>query len=143
MSPNRCSAGRHGQLLQRPRRVRPQRGRTFTEDEDRTNAQVVVISHGLWQRRYGGDPSIVGRTVLMNDNQYEVIGVMPRSFVFRNREIDYWVPIRLTPAQAADRGSHYLNVVGRLKPGVTLEAMRDDMHAVTRPMQEQYPRAEA
>jgi predicted permease len=119
--------------------VTPQRGRTFTDEEDRTGAQVVIISHGLWQRRFGGDAAIVGRTILMNDNRYEVVGVMPRSFVFRNREIDFWRPIHLSPAQAADRGSHYLNVVGRLKPGVSLAAMRDDMQAVTRQMQELYP----
>src|SRR5262245_30553287 len=119
--------------------VPPQRGRTFTEDENRSGAPVVIISHGLWQRRFGGDSSIIGRTLLMNDNRYEVIGVMPRSFVFRNREIDYWTPINLSPAQAADRGSHYLNVVGRLKAGVSLQAMREDMQSVTRQMKELYP----
>jgi predicted permease len=119
--------------------VAPQRGRTFTEDEDRTGAPVVVISHALWQRRYDGDPTVVGRTVLLNDNRYEVIGVMPRTFVFRNREIDYWAPMNLSPAQAADRGSHFLNVVARLKPGMTFQVMRDDMQSITRRMQEQYP----
>src|SRR5262245_447482 len=119
--------------------VAPQRGRTFTEDEDRAGAQGVVITHRLWQRRYGGDPSIVGRTLLMNDRRHEVIGVMPPSFVFRDREIDYWIPIHLSPAQAVDRGSHYLNVVARLKPGVTPESVRADMAAVTRRVQEQFP----
>ena len=119
--------------------VAPQRGRTFTEEEDRTGAQVVVITHRLWQRRYGGDPSIVGRTLLMNDRRHEVIGVMPPSFVFRDREIDYWIPIHFSPAQAADRGSHYLNVVARLNPGVTPESVRADMAAVTRRIQEQFP----
>jgi putative ABC transport system permease protein len=119
--------------------VSPQRGRTYTEAEDRSGAPVVIISHGLWQRRFGGDRAIVGRTILMNDNRYEVIGVMPRSFVFRNREIDYWTPMNLSPAQAADRGSHFLNVVGRLKAGASLQAMRDDLQSVTRRMQELYP----
>ena len=119
--------------------VRPQRGRTFTDEEDRLGAQVVIISHGLWQRRYGGEPSIIGRSVLMNDKRYEVIGVMPRTFVFRDRAIDYWSPIHLSPGQAADRGSHYLNVVARLKAGITLQAMRDDTQSITRRMQEQYP----
>jgi predicted permease len=119
--------------------VSPQRGRTFTDDEDRTGAQVVVITHGLWQRRYGGDPSIVGRTVLMNDQRYEVIGVMPPRFVFRDRNIDYWIPIHFSPGQAVDRGSHYLNVVARLKPDVPLPAARADMADVTRRMLEQFP----
>jgi predicted permease len=119
--------------------VRPQLGRTFSEAEDRDGTQVVVISYGLWQRRYGGDAGIVGRTILMNDGRWEVAGVMPRSFAFRNRAIDYWIPIHFSPAQAAERGSHYLNVVGRLKPGVSLDAARDDMKTVARRLSERYP----
>ena len=119
--------------------VRPQAGRTYTEAEDRDGAHVVVISHGLWQRRYGGERDVVGRTIVMNDTRYEIIGVMPRAFAFRNRDVDYWIPVHFTPAQAADRGSHFLNVVGRLKPGVTLEAARDDMQAVARRLTEQNP----
>jgi predicted permease len=114
-------------------------GRTFTDDEDRMGAPVVVISYGLWQRRYGGDPAIVGRTMVLDDNKYEVIGVMPRGFVFRSRDIDYWVPIHFLPAVALDRGSHYLNVVARLKPGVSLDAARADMTSVTEALKRQYP----
>src|SRR6266496_1862369 len=73
--------------------VKPAIGRTFTDEEDRATAQVVVISYGLWQRRYGGDSTIVGTTILMNGSRYEVIGVMPREFVFRSRDMDYWIPI--------------------------------------------------
>ena len=119
--------------------VRPQLGRTFTEAEDRDGAQVVVISHGLWQRRYAGDPGVIGRTILMNDNRYEVIGVAPRSFAFRNRDVDYWIPIHFSPELAAQRGSHMLNVVGRLEPGVSLEAARKDMQGIARSLTEQYP----
>ena len=71
--------------------VQPLVGRTFTETEDRDGAHVVVLSYGLWQRRYGGDPSVLGRRILMSDQPYDVIGVMPRSFVFRNRDVDYSV----------------------------------------------------
>ena len=77
-----------------------------------------VISYGLWQRRFGGDRAAIGRTMLMNGSRYEVIGVMPRAFVFRNRDVEYWVPIAFSPQQAAARNSHFLNVVGRLAPGV-------------------------
>jgi predicted permease len=119
--------------------VRPAIGRTFTDAEDRDGAQVAAISYGLWQRRYGGDPSIVGRAVLLNDTRYEVIGVMPRPFAFRNRDVDYWIPIHFPPDAAANRGSHFLNVVGRLKPNVGLEAARDDMQAIARRLTEQYP----
>jgi predicted permease len=120
--------------------VRPLLGRTYTDAEDRDGAPVVVVSYGLWQRRYGGDAAIVGRMIVMNDSRSEIIGVMPPSFAFRNRDIDYWVPIHFSPAQAAERGSHFLNVVGRLKPGVSPEAARDDMNTIARRLTEQYPR---
>jgi putative ABC transport system permease protein len=123
--------------------VRPAVGRTFTEEENRTSAPVVVISDGLWQRRYGGDRAILGHTLLMNDNKYEVIGVMPREFVFRNRNVDYWVPISFTPAVAADHGSHFLNVVARLKPGVTAEAADAEMKSVAVELRRQHPDSNA
>ena len=69
--------------------VRPLLGRTFTPADDRTGVNAVIISHALWQRRYGGDPGIVGRTIVMSDVKYEVIGVAPRPFVFLNRDIDW------------------------------------------------------
>jgi predicted permease len=119
--------------------VRPQLGRTFTEAEDRDGAQVVVISHGLWQRRYGGDPGILGRTILLNDTRYEVIGVAPRAFAFRNRDVDFWTPVHFGPEQASNRGSHFLNVVGRLKTGVTLEAARDEMATIAQTLAQTYP----
>ena len=100
---------------------------------------VVVISHALWQRRFGGDRGIIGRTMLMNDVKFEVIGVAPESFVFINREVDYWVPIQLPPAQVDTRRSHFLNVVARLKPGVSVQAADGEMRAMATRMQAQYP----
>src|SRR5262245_10039891 len=95
--------------------VRPIVGRSFTPADDQVGVNVVVLSHALWHRRYGGDPGIVGRTILMNDVKYEVIGVAPQSFVFFNREFDYWVPIQLPPNQVDTRGNHFLTVVARLR----------------------------
>src|SRR5262249_53736859 len=94
---------------------------------------------GLWQRRYAGDPSVIGRAIAMNGTRYDVVGVMPREFVFRSREIDYWVPMALPPARMASRASHFLNVVGRLAPGVSLGAARDDMRRVDETLQQLYP----
>jgi len=119
--------------------VKPVMGRTFTDEEDRSTAQLVIISHGLWQRRYGGDASIVGKTMLMNGSRYEVIGVMPRGFVFRNRDMDYWIPISFSAETAAVRTNHFLNVVARLATGVTLDAAKDDMRRVDEALQRQYP----
>ena len=77
--------------------------------------------------------------MLMNGSRYEVIGVMPRAFVFRNRDVDYWIPISFSPAAAAVRTSHFLNVVARLAPGVALDAAKDDMRRVDEALRQQYP----
>jgi predicted permease len=119
--------------------VQPVLGRAFTAADDASGARIAVISHALWQRRYGGDPGIVGRTISMSDVKHEVVGVAPPSFVFISREIDYWVPMQFSPEEAATRRSHYLNVVARLKPGVSLEAADSDMRAIARRLSEQHP----
>jgi putative ABC transport system permease protein len=118
--------------------VQPLLGRTFSEDEDRTNAPVAVISYRLWRRRYLGDPNVIGTAILMDGAKSTVIGVMPRDFVFRNREIDYWCPIAFSPAALANRGYHFLNVVARLKLGVTVERAREDMSGIARELARQY-----
>ena len=69
-------------------------GRVFTEDEDVRGVRVAVISYGLWQRRFGGSRDVLGRTIMLNDSPYEVIGVMPREFYFMpSRDVDIWMPI--------------------------------------------------
>jgi predicted permease len=117
----------------------PVLGRAFTEEEDRTNPNLAIISYALWQRRYAGDPAVVNRTILMNGIKYTIVGVMPRNFAFLFRETDYWAPIHFSPAEAGDRGSHYLNVVARMKPGVPLERAREEMTAIAKRLAEQYP----
>jgi putative ABC transport system permease protein len=117
----------------------PLLGRTFTEEEDRTNPYLVLISYSLWQRRYAGDPAIVNRAILMSGVKYTVLGVMPPGFVFMNRDVDYWAPVHFTPQEAGDHGSHYLNVVARLKPGVTIERARSEMNAIASQLQKEFP----
>jgi len=115
-------------------------GRTFTEEEDRTDPNLVLLSYGLWQSRYSGDPGVVNRTILMDGIKCSIVGVMPRDFVFRDREVAYWAPIHLKPEELVDHGSHYLNVVARLKPGVSVERARQDMDAVAKRLQVQFPK---
>jgi putative ABC transport system permease protein len=119
--------------------VRPLAGRTFTEEEERTGAPVAIISYGLWQRRYAGDPATVGRRILVNGASYSIIGIMPRDFAFRGRDLDLWTPANFQPAAMTNRGSHFLNVVARLKPGVTLAQAREDMRRVASELAAQYP----
>ena len=119
--------------------VHPQIGRIWTKEEDAAKARSVVISYNLWQRRYSGDPKVIGRTILMNGESVVVLGVMPRSFFFPIRDMDYWISGVFTPEQLARRQSHFLTVVGRLKPGVTVAQAQNDMTMVARNLAQQYP----
>ncbi len=118
--------------------VKPTLGRAFTQEEERERAPLTVISYGLWQRRYSGDPGAVGSTVVMNGQRRTIVGIMPRGFVFRDRERDFWTPMELTPEQQAQRTSHYLNVVGRLAPGVSVDAADKDIRRITEALKREY-----
>ena len=112
--------------------VQPALGRVFTEDEDDKGVRVVVMSHGLWQRRFGGASDIVGRKISVNDEAYEVIGVMPQSFYFMpSRDIDMWMPASFPPGLRGNFTWHDAQIVARLKPGVTLEHARQSMAALS------------
>jgi predicted permease len=119
--------------------VAPAIGRTFTEAEDRDDAKVVVIGYALWQRRYAGASDITSRTILLDGETYRVIGVMPRDFVFRDTRRVFWIPMHVTPNLRAVRGSHYLNCVARLKPGVTIAAANEELRAIAKRLRERYP----
>jgi putative ABC transport system permease protein len=112
--------------------VHPMLGRVFTEEEDDKSVRVVMISYGLWQRRFGGSPDIAGRRILLNDEPYEVIGVMPRAFYFLpSRDIDLWMPASFPPWMRKNFTWHDANIVARLKPGVTLQHARESMAALS------------
>jgi predicted permease len=112
--------------------VEPMLGRVFTEGEDTNGARVAVISHGLWQRRFGGSPGVIGRTITLNDSPYEVIGVMPRGFYFMPaRDIDIWMPASFPAWMRTNLTWHDAQIVARLKPGMTLEHARGSMAALS------------
>jgi predicted permease len=112
--------------------VQPMLGRAITEEEDNKGVRVVVISHGLWQRRFGGASDIIGRVISLNDEPYEVIGVMPRNFYFMpSREIDMWMPASFPPFMRTNLSWHDAQIVARLKPGVTLEHAQQSMAALS------------
>ena len=115
-------------------------GRALLPEEDRPGAsRVAVLSHGLWQRRFGGERSAVGRDVILNGEPYHIVGVMPADFQFEYPNVDLWVPAAFTPEQLADHASHYLDVVGRLKPGVTVEQAEADLNVIARGISEAHP----
>lgn len=124
--------------------VEPQIGRVFTAAEDQPGSQrVVLLSYGLWQRRFGGDPNIVGKPLTLNGESHIVVGVMPARFQFPSSDDEAWVPIAFTQQEAANRGRHYLQVLARLKPGVTLAQAQTEMSTIATRLQQQYPEQNA
>ena len=112
--------------------VKPILGRTFTEEEDKPGAnRVALVSYSLWQRRFGGDPSLVGKEILLDGRKHNVLGVMPPGFQFLAKEVGLWTPAAFSPEELANRGGHYLTVVARLKPGVSVTQAHTDIAAVT------------
>ena len=107
----------------------PARGRTFTEDEDRTNAKVVVLGHGLWERRFGADPAIVGKTVLIDREPFQVIGVMPPRFVTAFTPTEFWTPLNATEATVAN-GNTVIQSFGRLREGATVGQLQEEVTRV-------------
>src|SRR5947207_3839721 len=117
----------------------------------RTSPAVrIVMGHGLWVSRFGADPEIVNKKILLDGVSYAVVGVMPRDFLFPDPanfhvsgpEDQLWVPLALSPSQLANHGSHNLNVIARLKSGVTLAQAQTHMDGVARHLADEYPRSE-
>ena len=119
-------------------------GRTFAADEDSpAKKNVAVISYSLWQRRFAGDPTVVGRNITLNEESYAVIGVMPQGFSLGYRE-DLWLPLDLSPVLAdANRARkfHNLFAIGRLRPGATLSTASTDLLGIARRLETEYPEA--
>ena len=122
------------------------RGRTFTPEEGRQGGpNVVILSHGLWQRRFGADPGLVGRTIKLNGQDYNVVGVMPPEFRFFVRQgslsgqpSEMWLPLSLSPNMRVRRG-RFMSAVARLQPGVRPEQAQAEMNTVGSRLEQQYP----
>jgi hypothetical protein len=126
--------------------VPPLLGRTFLVEEDQVGAEpVAVLTHSFWQTRLGASQSVIGRSITLDDLQYTVVGVMPRGFVFPplEPETDLWVPVgrfALEENGWLERQNHNaLQVIGRLRPGVTIDRARADMETIALRLEEEYP----
>ena len=115
-------------------------GRAFTRDDDREGAPgTVLISHALWQTRFGGDRAVLGRKVFLDDEPHEVIGVMPPDFTFPLADTDLWTTNRFDAARFEERNDTYIQVVGRLRPGVTVAQAQAEMRTVAARFARTYP----
>ncbi len=113
--------------------VAPVLGRVFTADEEQPGAsKTVVLSHAAWTRRFGQDLAVLGRTLMLDDQSYEVVGVMPREFQFPagDTEVELWAPLTVNPASVASRPHRTYNAIGRLKPGVRVAQAQADMDRI-------------
>jgi len=126
--------------------VKMQLGRAFVADEDHPQTRYeAILSHGLWLRRFGGDRSIIGRTIRLNDKPYKVVGVLPETFRPFAREDRVALPEIFTPLgydlglRDACRGCQHLQAIGRMKPGVSVEQARSELNAVMRVIVREHP----
>jgi putative ABC transport system permease protein len=127
--------------------VQPELGRGFTPEEEKRGSRVVLISHALWVAQFGSDPSVVGRTMHLSGDAFTIAGVMPETFRFpvNAPKKDFWTTLAVDDdandqhAAVGNRGMHFLNVIGRLKPGVTVARADAEMKGMAAQLAKQYP----
>jgi len=123
--------------------VNPAAGRLFSAAEEQPGAdQVAILSYGSWQRRFGGDPQLLGKTISLNGRAYTIVGIMPKDFDYPV-PVELWVPLALTPAEKADRAQLSLSALARLKSGVSVSQASAVLANFSRRLQQEYPRTNA
>jgi predicted permease len=121
----------------------PSLGRVFTSTDGSGSSRTILLSDRMWRRRFAADPGILGRTLRLDGEMYEVVGVMPPVFVFPNRNAEFWIPLTFAPGEYENRGSTYVYSVAKLRPGVTLEATRAELRAIGAEFERAYPEQNA
>jgi putative ABC transport system permease protein len=120
--------------------VSPELGRTFLREEEKPGTEpVVILGHDLWERRFAGNPGIVGQTVAMSGRNWTVIGVMPPGFHFLNTQIKAWTPLQLDPATDWRKSGRFLRSVARLKPGVSVQQAQAELDTIGKQLEIAYP----
>jgi putative ABC transport system permease protein len=124
--------------------VKPTYGRIFSEaDDEPERERPIILSHNLWQRRFGADPSLVGKPITIEEQSYTVVGILPPDFRFVSfpQEAEVWIPIALDQNRSRRyvRSIYYLGVIGKMKPGVTVEKARTEMDMIASRLQQEYP----
>lgn len=126
--------------------VAPEHGRVFTPEEEQPGApKTVVLSYAAWSRRFGLDPAVLGRTMMLDDASYEIVGVMPKSFQFPagNTEVELWAPLTVNPAATASRPHRTYNSIGRLRPGASIAQAQADMDRIAVTIARDHPDSNA
>src|SRR5436190_9483921 len=126
--------------------VAPARGRVYTREDDNIDARVVVLTDYAWKTLFNADPNIVGKQISLSWRLYTVLGVMPPGFQFpvEGERADYLQPLHpLVPEYVNNRDSHFIRIIGRLKPGVTIQQCEVEMKTIAARLAEQYPKSNA
>lgn len=139
--PERLAGARLTASLWRILRPQPVRGALFTPPDDEWGRhRVAVLSEGLWRRRFGADPRIIGRILHLDDQPFTVIGVLPAAFAYPSPRTEIWTPISFAPGDVMDtRDNHFVDVIGRLKPGRTPAEAQADLDVLATQIQKQFP----
>jgi putative ABC transport system permease protein len=138
--PERLSVSRVGANLFPLLGIAPALGRGFFAEECRPGRdRVVVLSHGLWQRRFAGDPGVVGQMINLEGRSHEVVGVMPEDFQFPRSDVQMWQPLTINPADFLTRTGYGHLAVARLKPGVTRAGAQDELEAIAQRLAAEHP----
>ncbi len=120
--------------------IEPECGRAFLPSEDQPGSPLVVIaSHGLWERRLGADPNAIGRTLTLDGKPYTLVGIMPAGLKYPSDETELWTPLVFDQRALSGRGAHWVSVIARLKPAVSLEKAQSEMSAIASRLEKQYP----
>ncbi|HKO98502.1 MAG TPA: ABC transporter permease [Pyrinomonadaceae bacterium] len=124
--------------------VEPLLGRTFQPGEDKQGApRVTVLTYGMWQRRFGGDPNVIGQSLNINGDNYTIVGVLPASFQFALRPADLWRPYQPTDNQLTRRYMHGTNLIGRLKPGVSAAQAQSELALIAKRIEQEHNQSHA
>ena len=142
--PQRLEGANVGGDLFRILGARPSLGRGFTAEDERSGAApIVLLSDRLWKARFGADPGVVGRKLLLDEQPFTVVGVMPEGFAFPSRQAQLWIPLRFPPFALTERTNYYLYGVARLREGVTLEQARADLTVAAAKLERAFPKDNA
>src|SRR4029077_15143211 len=120
--------------------VQPATGRLFTRDEEEhESGGRIILSHGLWEREFGGDRGVIGRSVRLDGTPHVIVGIMPATFSFPTRESAFWTLVPGVERLNEERDNYWFNALGRIKPGVTLEQARVDLGVIASQLEQAYP----
>jgi predicted permease len=140
-TPERLQGARTSFNVPRVLRMKPLLGRTFTEEEQQSDARVAVLSYAFWKRRFGADPAILGRKIQLNGKPFEVVGVMPSDYQYPDAQFELWTPLYIPPDEIVHGMNGQYLCVARMKPGVSVGQVQAEFSRLMQRLSDEYPTA--